>query len=509
MRKSYFVFLIDILVVFVSFLICIWIKPGNSSNYFTQYLKQLFIFILIWGISSIFFKKYTSLFLYDSHDIIRNIIISNIFAFAIVTSVMYVSRISYFSRLIVVGTIGIASIIELILSALYFGFVRAENTNADEKEILVKADESHKKADDLVYKLKHRKRSAISLTSREKTLLVEISEEAFKYIFRYAKVESPETLIISTNSRFNIEMQAIPLFESIVNIERINDVRYINKFFETANSKLHSGGLFISYVETKDLRKKRILKKFPPVINYILYSFDFIIKRVFPKFYLTKKLYFFLTRGQNRVITKAEIYGRLYSCGFEIISEKLIQNHLYFVARKVKEPLFPETPSYGPLIKLERVGKEGKIISVYKMRTMHPYAEYLQEYVYEQVGLDNGGKFKNDFRVSSLGKIMRMFWIDELPMLVNLFKGDLKIVGVRPLSKHYFSLYSKELQNKRIKYKPGLVPPFYVDLPETLDEIMASELKYIESYEKRPFITDTKYFLKALYNIIIKTSRSK
>ena len=140
---------------------------------------------------------------------------------------------------------------------------------------------------------------------------------------------------------------------------------------------------------------------------------------------------------------------------------------------------------------------------------MHPYAEYLQGFVYEKVGLDNGGKFKNDFRVSNLGKFMRMFWIDELPMLINLFRGDLKLFGVRPLSHQYFNLYDKELQKRRIRYKPGLIPPFYVDNPQTLEEIMSSEIKYLDAYDRRPFMTDFKYFFKAVFNIIFKKYRSK
>jgi len=142
------------------------------------------------------------------------------------------------------------------------------------------------------------------------------------------------------------------------------------------------------------------------------------------------------------------------------------------------------------------------------MRTMHPYAEYLQEYVFEKNALQEGGKFKNDFRVSTIGKLMRKLWLDELPMFINLFKGDVKIVGVRPLSQHYFSLYTPELQQLRIKHKPGLIPPFYVDNPKTLEEIMESERKYLEQYEKHPFRTDIKYFFLAIYNIVIKHYRS-
>jgi len=298
-------------------------------------------------------------------------------------------------------------------------------------------------------------------------------------------------------------------FDAIVNLKRINDFRYINKFFEAANAKLPVGGLFIDFVESKNLRKRRILHKYPPVINYVAYSIDFIIKRVFPKFALTKRLYFFLTRGQNRVLTKAETFGRLYSCGFEVIDERAISNYLFFITRKITEPHYPEHPTYGPFVKLERVGYKGKIIKVYKLRTMHPYSEYIQELVFKKQGLQEGGKFRSDFRVSTLGRFLRMFWLDELPMLINLLRGDLKIVGVRPLSRHYFGLYSEDLQKRRINYRPGLIPPFYADNPKTLEEIMESEIHYMDSYDKHPFRTDVRYFTRAVFNIIFRRYRSK
>ncbi len=91
---------------------------------------------------------------------------------------------------------------------------------------------------------------------------------------------------------------------------------------------------------------------------------------------------------------------------------------------------------------------------------MHPpYSEYIQQFVYEKNRLEKGGKFKDDFRVTTLGKFLRKFWLDELPMLINVLKGDIKIVGVRPLSSHYYNLYSEELKQYRIKFKPGLIPP--------------------------------------------------
>jgi len=166
-------------------------------------------------------------------------------------------------------------------------------------------------------------------------------------------------------------------------------------------------------------------------------------------------------------------------------------------------------PSCSPLIKLNRIGKDGKTIVIYKLRTMYPYSEYLQEYIYNNNNLDKGGKFKDDFRISRLGKILRKYWIDELPMIINLLKGDVKLFGVRPLSQQYFNLYSQELQKLRIKFKPGLVPPYYADLPKNFEEIMASELKYLTQYQKNPYLTDLKYLTISLYNIIVKFKRSK
>ena len=201
--------------------------------------------------------------------------------------------------------------------------------------------------------------------------------------------------------------------------------------------------------------------------------------------------------------------GRLYSCGFKILEERYISNRLYIVAEKFREPAFDDDPSYGIVYPMRRVGKGGKIINVYKFRTMYAYSEYLQEYIYEKNSLDTGGKFKDDFRVSRVGKLLRRYWIDELPMIVNVLKGDLKIVGVRPLSRHYLSLYTPELQNLRKKFKPGLIPPYYVDLPETMEEIMDSEMRYLKAYEKHPFLTDVKYFFLVGYTILFKKARSK
>lgn len=93
-------------------------------------------------------------------------------------------------------------------------------------------------------------------------------------------------------------------------------------------------------------------------------------------------------------------------------------------------------------------------------------------------------------------------------MLFNVLKGDMKIVGPRPLSAHYLSLYRPSLRVRRAKYTPGLVPPFYADMPKTLDEIMDSEERYFDQYDKNPRATDIEYFIRSLSNIFLRKARS-
>jgi len=197
------------------------------------------------------------------------------------------------------------------------------------------------------------------------------------------------------------------------------------------------------------------------------------------------------------------VYG-----GLDIREIKEIGYLTYFVCTKTSRLIPEKTPSFGFFFKMKRIGKNNKMITVYKIRTMHPYAEYLQEYIYRQNSLKDGGKFKDDFRITNWGRFFRKFWIDELPMLVNFLKGEIKLVGVRPLSIQYLSLYSEELKKKRMNAKPGLVPPFYADLPVSLEDIMNSELAYLNAYSAHPFRTDFSYFSRAMKNIIFKNART-
>jgi lipopolysaccharide/colanic/teichoic acid biosynthesis glycosyltransferase len=424
---------------------------------------------------------------------------------------MYAIRDLTYSRTIVLGTAILATIFELFLGTLYILY----------KKAVVQDYEDYDK-----YKT-YRQPSEYDLVSGtngngvhteedsevhpgivnaiEKECGIEMTQAIIKMTGR--KIND-QTAVLSTTTVFNIASLLQDNYNYLINLHKINDIKKLNDFLDAVNSKLAKGGYFFCCVETKDQRKERLFKKYPPLLNYIYYFFDFVVKRIFPKLKFTRGLYFFLTRGENTVLSRAESLGRLSRAGFKIKQESFIGNILCIEARKICDPLPKSENPYGFLIALPRVGKDGKIIKVFKLRTMHPYSEYIQDYVYKLYDLKDGGKFKNDFRITSWGAVCRKIWLDELPMLINYIKGEMKIVGIRPLSKHYFELYRKEVQERRIIYKPGLIPPFYADLPDNLEGIQASELKYLDEYDKHPFFTDFRYFFKSGWNILFRKARS-
>ncbi|MBN3034751.1 MAG: sugar transferase [Bacteroidales bacterium] len=507
LRKLVYLF-IDLLIVAGSFLFFAWLKPATKAYYLPTYFNPILFFTGVWLFTSLLIGKFDVHTARKTKDVIIPILIANITVLAVVITLIYSFNAFIYSRLIVFGTIVMASGIEVILSYLYFSYKMPVNVpefepSPSKLETLLR-EQAELPSEHLREEVFSKRRDEI-----RKAILEEYGNEVYEFIDNYTDVGNPETLVVSTTTQFNIDKLQPDFYKQIINLYRINDIRRLNKFFEAVNSKLPYQGLFIGNAETYSLRKERILRKYPPFINRIVYFFDYIFTRVFPKMPVLKKIYFFITLGKGRVLSRAETLGRLYSCGFEVVREEFIRGLLYFTVRKIKEPAFDYNPTYGPFVRLRRLGKNGRIIGVYKLRTMHAYSEYLQEYVYLKNSLQEGGKFRDDFRVTAAGRILRKFWLDELPMLINLIKGDMKLVGVRPLSRHYLNLYPEEARKKRMRYKPGLIPPFYADMPKTLDDITASEMKYLEAYDKNPFLTDLSYFFRAVYNIIFRKARSQ
>lgn len=330
-----------------------------------------------------------------------------------------------------------------------------------------------------------------------------------KWIEKHQEVFSSRTAIRSSADGPLLSYSEQPLQLLLITCT-LSCIPHLNSRLAEANKCMEQGGYLWCHTRTSIWKRRYIMSRYPIGLNYLIFLLHFIWHRVMPKLFLTRPLYFAVTRGRNRTYHRVEVMGRLYRAGFEVVDERFRLGEFCILARKVKAPMENDTPSGSPIIKMRRIGKSGKIVGVYKFRTMYSYSEYLQPYIYEHNHLAQGGKFADDYRITPWGRWMRKLWIDELPMIWNILRGDLKLVGVRPLSAQYLSLYTPEMQQLHTSVKPGLLPPFYAESqrPQSVEEVQISERRYIESYLKHPLRTDLRYMKLILCNILWRGARS-
>lgn len=354
------------------------------------------------------------------------------------------------------------------------------------------------------------KRTKASIESIHQSVLSVTTEADYYMLRKKARLDSRLTKVVCDRNRFAFLQLQDYQYKTIVDLTLLNDAKGINRRFCIVNQKLPDEGRYVCCYRPQEYIKQKILKRYPWGLNWIVYTLYFWFKRVLPRLLLTSRLYYDLTKGRKRMLSKTEVLGRLYYCGFEV-DEIVPMGHIEYVFAHRKSQPYPQEQIkvYGPLIKLPRVCKNKEIKFFYKARTMHPYAEYIQKYVFDaRGGMDIADKSNDDWRITTWGKFMRKYWLDELPMLFNWLKGDVKLVGVRPLSKTMFESYPQWLQDKRTQCKPGLIPPFYIDHPNTFEELFASEDKYLTEYLAHPIRTDIKYFFLTMASILTRKTHS-
>lgn len=499
-RPSRVYIIIDLLMLLLSFYVVLDWLPLTTDTPFEKYSWATLIFTIVWLITSYITNRYRALSKQKYFEATLRLLYVSEIIFIIFALIIHLFFKNYSGYVLLTITLG-AFLVNYAFLSLYFAYRFAVDYNdttfnSTEERIDAQVKPANKLDEDSFQQLC----SIIRLHSSDATLL---------FLKKNADLTSGNTFVFISNDADNLKMLPNYQYSTIIQLERLNDMRGINKKLTVINEKLPDDGIFICCFESKSTKKNQILKMNIKGLNYIVYAFYYLFKRVMPKIFLTRRLYYFLTGGKNRIFSKAEVLGRLYCAGFKVKTDKKVGKITYVIAQRVKRPESAQKRIYGPLIRLHRLGKDGVPFEVYKMRTMHPYSEYLQSYIFERNRLKEGGKFNKDFRVTTTGGIFRKYWLDELPMIFNLLKGEMKLVGVRPLSAHYYSLYTKELQEKRNKFKPGLLPPFYADMPKTLEEIQQSEMNYLLLCEKNGvLVTDLKYLYLIFKNIFFKKARS-
>jgi len=162
--------------------------------------------------------------------------------------------------------------------------------------------------------------------------------------------------------------------------------------------------------------------------------------------------------------------------------------------------------SKGPILfKQERVGLHGRKFYQYKLRSMIVDAEELKE-KYAHLNEQSGPvfKIKNDPRLTSVGKFMRKYSIDELPQLFNILLGSMTLIGPRPPVPSEVKKY-KDTHRRRLSMKPGITGLWQVSGRNTIedfDEWVKLDLEYIENWN---FLLDLKIALRTVSTVLSGT----
>lgn len=152
----------------------------------------------------------------------------------------------------------------------------------------------------------------------------------------------------------------------------------------------------------------------------------------------------------------------------------------------------------------KRMGKDGKIIKVYKFRSMVINSEeILNNFTPEQKKeFEKNFKLENDPRITKMGNFLRKTSLDELPQLINILKGDMSVVGPRPIIQKEVAKYG-EYAEKLFSVKPGLTGYWQANgrSDTTYEERVEMDMYYIDN---RSLSLDIKIIFKTIISVIKK-----
>lgn len=162
--------------------------------------------------------------------------------------------------------------------------------------------------------------------------------------------------------------------------------------------------------------------------------------------------------------------------------------------------------SPGPVLFVQkRIGLNKRLFDIYKFRTMRADAEQLQADLEQHNEVDGPAfKMKNDPRITPLGKWLRKTSIDELPQLFNVLKGDMSLVGPRPLPVRDFKGFEVDIHRRRFSVKPGITCLWQISGRSNIsfNTWMELDMNYIDKWS---FWLDLKILLKTIPAVLSRT----
>ena len=165
--------------------------------------------------------------------------------------------------------------------------------------------------------------------------------------------------------------------------------------------------------------------------------------------------------------------------------------------------LWIKKDSPGPVFfKQKRVGKNGRYFYIYKFRSMYQDAEERKKELMSQNEMSGlMFKMKDDPRITKVGKFIRKTSIDELPQFINVFLGDMSLVGTRPPTVNEFMQYEGH-HKRRLSMKPGITGMWQAYGRKTVtdfEDIVKMDLEYIDNWS---IGLDIKILFKTIASVV-------
>ncbi len=157
---------------------------------------------------------------------------------------------------------------------------------------------------------------------------------------------------------------------------------------------------------------------------------------------------------------------------------------IFFIPALVIGILIKLTSKGSVLYKSKRIGKNGRIFTFYKFRTMYTGSDELRDELIKEYSKDGIEiKLKNDPRITKIGRVLRKTSMDEIPQFYNVLRGDMSMVGPRPPMPDEVEKYSIR-QRRRISMKPGITCLWQISGRSRLsfDDRVELDLKYIDGW---------------------------
>jgi exopolysaccharide biosynthesis polyprenyl glycosylphosphotransferase len=157
---------------------------------------------------------------------------------------------------------------------------------------------------------------------------------------------------------------------------------------------------------------------------------------------------------------------------------------IFFIPALIIGVLIKITSEGSVLYKSKRTGKNGRIFTFYKFRTMYAGSDGLREGLIKEYSKDGIEiKLKNDPRITKIGRFLRKSSLDEIPQFYNVLRGDMSLVGPRPPMPDEVKKYSIK-QRRRISMKPGITCLWQISGRSGLsfEDRVELDLKYIDNW---------------------------